>query len=161
MIPIIQISNTINARPLSTKALRTIHADSTEAIRDYVNAREKEHNHINRTITKTPRTVEFAPRDSVDTPPAITAYVAILAPFVRYNNEISAHAKTAKALLNHIHALIPETHAPLWVLEAAPVSGKEHGRIYYADGNTNRADKPAFRPDWLYLFDSLSEDYNA
>lgn len=131
MIPIIQISNISNTA------------------------------HKKISVAKITPTATFIARDSVDTPPAITTYVASVTPFVRYNNEISAHAKTAKALLNHIPALIPEKHAPLWVLEAAPVSGKEHGRIYYADMNINRADKPAFRPDWLYLFDSLSEDYNA
>ena len=163
MKPITQTSNTINTRTFSTQALRRISTATPEAFmrttNDYVNARAKERNTIRCNTKRTPAT--FEERADLNTPPAISDHVRELAPFLKNCNETTAHATTAKALINHIPALMPEHPAPLWVLAAAPVAGKEHGRIYYANSNTNRADKPAFREDWLYLFDSLSEDYSA
>lgn len=162
MKPITQTSNTsktINTRTLSDSVLCATFAGYMERITAYASARRKERNRTNLDTKRTP--VTFEERADLNTPPAISDHVRELAPFLKNCNETKAHATTAKAIINHIPALMPEHPAPLWVLAAAPVAGKEHGRIYYANSNTNRADKPAFREDWLYLFDSLSEDYNA
>lgn len=162
MKPITQTSNTsktINTRTLSDSVLCATFAGYMERITAYASARRKERNRTNLDTKRTP--VTFEERADLNTPPAISDHVRELAPFLKNCNETTAHATTAKALINHIPALMPEHPAPLWVLAAAPVAGKEHGRIYYANSNTNRADKPAFREDWLYLFDSLSEDYSA
>jgi len=106
-------------------------------------------------------TAIFATRDNVDTPPAITPYVIRLAPFMKNHNETTAHATTAKALINHVPAFMTERPMPLWVCASAPVNGKDSGKIYTAHSNIRTADKPAFRHDSMYLFDILSEDYSA
>lgn len=162
MKPITQTSNTsktINTRTLSDSVLCATFAGYMERITAYASARRKERNRTNLDTKRTPAT--FEERADLNTPPTISDHVREIAPFLKNHNEATAHATTAKALINHVPAFMPEHPAPLWVLASAPVAGKEHSRIYYANSNTNRADKPAFREDWLYLFDSLSEDYSA
>lgn len=162
MKPITQTSNTsktINTRTLSDSVLCATFAGYMERITAYASARRKERNRTNLDTKRTPAT--FEERADLNTPPAISDHVRELAPFLKNCNETKAHATTAKALINHIPALMPEHPAPLWVLASAPVAGKENGRIYYANSNIRHADKPAFRHDSMYLFDILSEDYNS
>ncbi len=117
--------------------------------------------HAKISVAKITPTVTFTTRDNVDTPPAITPYVIRLAPFMKNHNETTAHATTAKALINHVPAFMTERPMPLWVCASAPVNGKDSGKIYTAHSNIRTADKPAFRHDSMYLFDILSEDYSA
>lgn len=111
--------------------------------------------HVKISVAKITPTVTFTTRDNVDTPPAITPYVIRLAPFMKNHNETTAHATTAKALINHVPAFMSERPRPLWTF-----NDWTH-RTYTAHSNINCADKPAFRHDSMYLFDILSEDYNA
>lgn len=161
---------------LSLDALRrpTTH-DSAEITRHYMTARKKERNHI--TInTKNIRPV-FIPRENPDMPPVITAHVRELAIFTRNCNTLKAHfivpeldmSITADAndepvflkRIGKIHEATHDTPRPLWVCASAPVKGKQFGRIYTEYSNIRPEDKPAFRRDGDFLFDTLSEDYNA
>lgn len=163
MKPITQTSNTINTRTFSTQALRRISTATPEAFmrttNDYVNARAKERNTIRCNTKRTPAT--FEERADLNTPPAISDHVRELAPFLKNCNETKAHATTAKAIINHVPAFMPEHPMPLWVCASAPVNGKDSGKIYTAHSNIRPADKPAFRHDSMYLFDILSEEYSA
>lgn len=108
--------------------------------------------------TKKTRPV-FVPRENPDTPPAITESTRELARLMRTTTPITAHSTTISAFMNHIPVFMPEKPRPLWVCASAPVKGKESGKIYTAYENIRPEDKPAFRHDSLFLFDSLSEDY--
>lgn len=126
-------------------------------------------------VTKITPTNTFTKRDSIDTPPAITDYVRDITPIIKNHNEIKAHFRIEPEIDMRLEAENNDTlicvkiyrdpskirPLPSWVIQAMPADGKRFGRIYYADGNTNRADKPAFRNDSTIFFDSLSEDYSA
>jgi len=116
--------------------------------------------------TKTPRPV-FVERENPDTPPAITESTRELARLMRNTNNLirlytipgldKEHTKlyfVCLATVNDDKPLSttkPEQtraimHRPIWLLESS---------------NIRPEDKPAFRHDSLYLFDTLSEVYSA
>lgn len=162
MKPITQTSNTsktINTRTLSDSVLCATFAGYMERITAYASARRKERNRTNLDTKRTPAT--FEERADLNTPPAISDHVRELAPFLKNCNDITAHATTAKTIINNVPTLMPEHPRPLWVCASAPVNGKDSGKIYTAHSNIRPADKPAFRHDSMYLFDILSEDYSA
>lgn len=148
---------------LSNRALRREHSNSTEAITDYVTARKKERNTITISTKKT-RPV-FVDRENLDTPPVITDHVRELASLIRNTNAITAHEPRIflhlDAILNRQYESKQRRYRPLWVCMSAPVKGKTRGRWYTEYGNIQPEDKPAFRHDSMFLFDTLSEDYNA
>jgi len=159
---------------LILEALRRPHNNSRETISDYVHARKKERNTI-RVNTKNLRPV-FVDRENPDTPPVITEHVRELAIFMMNCNTLKAHfivpeldmSITADAndepiflkRISKIHEATPDTPRPLWVCKAAHVKGKRFGRIYTEHSNIRPEDKPAFRHDCDFLFDTLSEDYS-
>lgn len=156
MKPITQTSNTsktINTRTLSDSVLCATFAGYMERITAYASARRKERNRTNLDTKRTPAT--FEERADLNTPPAISDHVREIAPFLKNCNETKAHATTAKAIINHIPAFMSERPRPLWTF-----NDWTH-RTYTAHSNIRPADKPAFRHDSMYLFDILSEDYNA
>lgn len=162
MKPITQTSNTsktINTRTLSDSVLCATFAGYMERITAYASARRKERNRTNLDTKRTPAT--FEERADLNTPPAISDHVREIAQFLKNHNEATAHATTAKAIINNVPTLMPEHPMPLWVCASAPVNGKDSGKIYTAHSNIRPADKPAFRHDSMYLFDILSEDYSA
>lgn len=116
------------------------------------------------TITTKKTRPVFVDRENLDTPPAITASVAELASLIRNTNAITKHEPRIllhlEAVINQPYEIKPK-YRPLWVCMSAPVKGKERGKIYTEYGNIQPEDKPAFRHDYMFLFDTLSEDYSA
>lgn len=160
--PLRNTNKIITTRIFTNEVLRATFTDPEERITEYVKARTKERN--NATIdTKRTRPV-FVPRENPDTPPMITAHVKELASLIRNTNSITAHEHSdlwkLDARINQPYEIKPR-YRPLWVCMSAPVKGKEHGRWYTEYGNIQPEDKPAFRHDSLFLFDTLSEDYCA
>ncbi len=151
--PATTASKTINTRTLSDSVLCATFAGYMEKITAYASARRKERNRTNLNTKRTPAT--FEERADLNTPPAISDHVRELAPFLKNCNETTAHATTAKAFINHIPAFMTEHPRPLWTF-----NDWTH-RTYATIDNINRADKPAFRHDSMYLFDILSEGYSA
>ena len=167
--------NMVKRFAMSNSALRRQHTNSVETTRDYMKARAKERNTI--TInTKNTRPV-FVERENPDTPPTITDHVRELARFIRTSNSLVAHFRSPALEMSILASyndapvytkrlgkcprLTADTPRPLWVCSSAPVKGKERGKIYTEYGNIQPEDKPAFRHDSLFLFDTLSEDYSA
>lgn len=166
MKPITQTSNTsktINTRTLSDSVLCATFAGYMERITAYASARRKERNRTNLDTKKTP--VTFEERADLNTPPAISDHVREIAPFLTNCNDITAHAneiiRDCIAFHNESEDKLPAIALKKRDPELRPLYYFMRSYTERADSNINHADKPAFREDWLYLFDSLSEDYNA
>ena len=155
---------------LSIRALRREHANTYEAICDYEKARSKERNTI--TInTKNTRPV-FVERENPDTPPTITDHVRELAKLIRNTNPLTERTSEfdrgcerfdmlADAFMLRYYTSLEQLHTrPLWTIIASPKCEKRR-KWYTTTCNIQREDKPAYRHDSLFLFDSLSEDYNS
>ena len=155
---------------LSIRALRREHANTFEAICDYEKARSKERNTI--TInTKNTRPV-FVERENPDTPPTITEHVRELAKLIRNTNTLTERTskfdrdcerfdELADAFMLRYFTRSERLHLrPLWTIIASPKCEKRR-KWYTTTCNIQREDKPAYRHDSLFLFDSLSEDYNS
>lgn len=158
--------NTLHTRNiLSISVLQKRHATDSERMREYMKARAKERNTI--TInTKIPRPV-FVERENPDTPPAITDSTREIARYMRNTNNLiklytipgldKEHTKLYLVCVATVNDDKPLTttkpeqtraiiHRPIWMLEIS---------------NIQPEDKPAFRHDSLFLFDTLSEVYSA
>lgn len=132
---------------------------------------------------------KLIPRENPDTPPVITEHVRELAIFMRNTNspvrmpaELNISGDKYRSIsisktdirprymfkLSHTEGASANTdsaekfHA---VIDGKPYKGgltwyylREHAPTI---DNINTNDKPAFRHDSLFLFDKLSEDYNA
>lgn len=118
--------------------------------------------------TKTTRPV-FVERENPDTPPTITDHVREIAKLIRNTNPLTERTSEfdrdcerfdmlADTFILRYYTSLERLHTrPLWVIMATP-KYESRRKWYTTYNNIQPEDKPAFRHDSLFLFDSLSED---